>query len=188
MAPRRRRRLTPTTEWQVLQEQFRWPEQRTYELVRPIVLFGQSAAERAQQTGVSERTIFRTASLFDAEGLAGFLVAKPRRRGRPSSPELQAAILALHAEYPALRPYQIGTICFVRFGQRPSVPTIARALAQHPEPAVQRRYPPYAKIGRCPPATLGHYSSACRGLDRQCHRRLSPREPSHRLGHPPPLA
>ena len=116
MASHRRRRLTPTDDWKLLQERFRWPEQRSYELVRPVVLFGQSPAERARQTGVSERSISRTASLFEAEGLAGFLVAKPHRRGRPSSPELQAAILALFAEYPALRSYQIGTICFVRFG------------------------------------------------------------------------
>jgi putative transposase len=146
MALRRRRRRTPTDDWKLLQEQFRWPEQRSYELVRPVVLFGQSPAERAQQTGVSERTISRTASLFEAEGLAGFLVAKPRRRGRPSSPELQAAILALRAEYPGLRPYQIGTICFVRFGQRPSSATIARLLAQQPATTVPRRYPPYHEI------------------------------------------
>ena len=146
MSPRKRPRRVPTEDWRLLQEQFLWSEQRSYELVRPVVLFGQSPTERAEQTGVSIRTIARTASLFEAEGMAGWLVAKPRGRGRPSSPELQAAILVLHAEYPALRPYQIGTICFVRFGQRPSVPTIARTLTQRLAEPVPRRYPPYAAI------------------------------------------
>jgi putative transposase len=146
MAPRKRQRLTPTDDWRLLQQQFHWPEQRSYELVRPVVLFGLPTAERAQQTGVSTRTIARTASLFEAEGMASFLLATSRRRGRPSSPELQAAILALRAEYPALRPYQIGTICFVRFGQRPSVSTIARTLTRYPVEPVPRRYPPYAAI------------------------------------------
>ena len=43
----------------------------SYELIRPVVLFGRSAAERAQQTGISRRTIYRKASRFDALGMAG---------------------------------------------------------------------------------------------------------------------
>jgi hypothetical protein len=47
-----------------------WPEQRDYELIRPLVLFGSPAAERARETGAaSERTLQRKTRCFEAEGL-----------------------------------------------------------------------------------------------------------------------
>jgi len=50
--PRRtRQRREPTEDWQQLRLLAEWPEQEAYELIRPIVLFGQSPAERAKQTG-----------------------------------------------------------------------------------------------------------------------------------------
>ena len=67
---RRRRRVEPTDDWEQLELLARWPEQRDYELIRPIVLFGVSAAERAAETGAaSERTLFRRAARFKAEGM-----------------------------------------------------------------------------------------------------------------------
>jgi len=41
----------PTGDWQQLQLLAPFPEQRLYELLRPVVLVGQSPAERAHQTG-----------------------------------------------------------------------------------------------------------------------------------------
>jgi hypothetical protein len=46
----RRQRLEPTDDWQQLQVLSRFPEQLTYELLRPVVLFGHSPAERARST------------------------------------------------------------------------------------------------------------------------------------------
>jgi len=68
MPLRKRRRIEPTKDWPQLQLQFTWPEQVTYELIRPVVRFGFSPAERAQQTGVPARTIYRKADRFDAQG------------------------------------------------------------------------------------------------------------------------
>ena len=51
MPARLRPRLEPTDDWQQLQLLSQFPEQLTYELIRPVVLFGHSPAERAQQTG-----------------------------------------------------------------------------------------------------------------------------------------
>src|SRR5947209_9199209 len=60
---------------------------------------------------------------------------------------IRAAILALKAEHPALRIHEITTICWVRFGHRPSSHTVKRILAEEPTPAVfNRRYPPYHQI------------------------------------------
>ena len=146
MSPRKRRRLTPTEDWQQLELLCQFADQRRYELVRPVVLFGQPPAERARQTGVPERTISRTASLFEAAGLPGLAPALPKRRGRPPATDLRTAIAALKAEYPAFKPYQIGTICYVRFGRRPSAATIARALAETPPAPTARRFPSYLEI------------------------------------------
>src|SRR5438046_574435 len=43
-----RQRIEPTDDWQQLDLLVRFPEQRTYELIRPVVLFGYSPAERAR--------------------------------------------------------------------------------------------------------------------------------------------
>lgn len=54
----KRRRVEPTDDWEQLELLCGWPEQRGYELIRPIVLFGVPAAERARETGAaSERTL-----------------------------------------------------------------------------------------------------------------------------------
>jgi hypothetical protein len=57
MPSTRRQRMEPTDDWQQLQLLSRFPEQRTYELLRPVALFGHSPAERARQTNTPERTL-----------------------------------------------------------------------------------------------------------------------------------
>ena len=44
-------------------------EQATYELLRPLVLFGQPVRERARETGVPERTLRRKVARFAATGM-----------------------------------------------------------------------------------------------------------------------
>jgi hypothetical protein len=68
-SPKRPRR-EPTDDWEQLRLFVGWPEQETYEMLRPIVLFGQAFAARARTVGVSERTLDRKADRFDAEGMA----------------------------------------------------------------------------------------------------------------------
>ena len=51
MPPHRRKRIPPIDDWEPLQRLTTSAEQRTYELIRPVVLFGQSPAERARETG-----------------------------------------------------------------------------------------------------------------------------------------
>ena len=52
-------RIAPTDDWKQLQLRFKWPDQQHYELIRPVVLFGQPADERALETGEPVRTIYR---------------------------------------------------------------------------------------------------------------------------------
>ncbi len=52
-----------TEEWTQLQLWLKWPEQVAYELIRPVVIFGETAGERARATGANARTIDRQADL-----------------------------------------------------------------------------------------------------------------------------
>jgi hypothetical protein len=70
MPYRKRPQLEPTEDWPQVQLQLAWPEQVSYELIWPVVLFGSSPAERAKQTGVPARTILRKAERFVSEGIA----------------------------------------------------------------------------------------------------------------------
>ncbi len=54
---RSRRRVEPTNDWEQLELLCAWDEQREYERIRPLVLFGEPLPERARQTGTSERTL-----------------------------------------------------------------------------------------------------------------------------------
>ncbi|MDP9364093.1 MAG: helix-turn-helix domain-containing protein, partial [Chloroflexota bacterium] len=149
MGAPKRVRIDPTDDWQQLRLRVRFPEQETYELLRPIVLFGQPAAERAQATGVSDRTLDRTADRFDAEGMASLFPTRARadwdRRRVPA--ELRHRILALKAEHPPFRAHEIAAICRRRDDCRVSHKTVQRVLAEEPLPSLpRRRYPPYAQI------------------------------------------
>ncbi len=138
---------TPTDDWQQLDLLVRFPEQRTYELIRPVVLFGRSPAERARQTGAPQRTLARQAARFEREGMASLFGPPKVERHRTLPEEIQRAILALKAEYPPMRPHEIATICGVRFRRRPSHHTVRRILAEDPAPTlIGRRYPPYRAI------------------------------------------
>jgi len=64
----KRLRVAPTDRWEQLEIHFTDPTQRTYELIRPVVLFGQSPRERAQETTTPERTLYRHLERFAAHG------------------------------------------------------------------------------------------------------------------------
>lgn len=143
----KRQRVEPTDDWEQLQLLTRFPEQRAYELLRPVVLFGHSPAERARQTGAPERTLYRQAARFETQGMASLFAPMPERPRRLPD-EIRQAILQLKAEYAPLSPHEIAAICQARFGRRPSPHTVKRILAEEPLPVgVSRRFPPYHAMG-----------------------------------------
>ncbi len=143
----RRRRVAPTDDWQQLQLLAQFAEQRAYELVRPVVLFGQSPAERARETGTPQGILYRRADRFEKEGMPS-LFGPPKLEKHKSLPDkIRKAMLELKAEHPDIRPNEIATICYVRFDRRPSPHTVKGILAEGPIPApLRRRYPPYHEI------------------------------------------
>ncbi len=147
MSLARRQRTEPTDDWQQVRLLAPFPEQRAYELLRPVVLVGRSPAERAVQTGSAERTIYRRAARFDAEGMASLFPPPKVEKHRRLPAPVRQAIRALKAEHPAFRTHEIAGICETRFGHRPSPHTVKRVLAEEPPvPGARRRFPPYRDI------------------------------------------
>lgn len=150
MPARKRKLREPTNDWQEIQQYTLWPEQEQYERLRPIVLFGQTAAERAKETGASERTLLYQANLFEQEGMRSLFPKEGPRQpepGRSLPPEMCQLIVNLKSEYPGFSLREISDICFLRFGRKLSHHTVQRVLADGPPPTVStRRYPPYAQI------------------------------------------
>jgi len=142
----RGKRIEPPHEWQELLPLFWWPEQVEYERIRQPVLFGGSVAERAEQTGVSERTLRRRIERFEAEGMEGlFATEKARRRRLP--PNIRRLIVDLKAEYPPFNTNEIANIAYVVFGRRPDVRTVRQVLSEEAWPLkLERDYPPYHEI------------------------------------------
>ena len=102
------------------------PEQATYELLRPLVLFAQPVRARARETGVPERTIRRTVAQFAAEGMRSlFAPDGPPAADRRTLPlGIREAIAELKAEYPPLSLREIAAICRERFERSVSHHTV----------------------------------------------------------------
>src|SRR5258707_11198396 len=116
-----------------------------------MLLFGQTSAERAKETGTSERTLRYQADQFEREGMISLFPSEhastPVEPGRNLPPEMRQLIVDLKAEHPGFTPHEIATICFLRFERRPSDHTVKRVLADGGSTTVTgRRYPPYAQI------------------------------------------
>lgn len=148
MSARKRKRRERTHDWQEIEQYTLWPEQEQYERLRPIVLFGETAAQRAKETGASERTLHYQAKRFEQLGMISLFQktpAPPSETGRSLPPEMRQLIVNLKAEHPGFRPHELATICFLRFERRPGDHTVKRVLAEGSTTTVPgRRYPPYA--------------------------------------------
>ena len=146
-----RPRYEPTANWEQLRLLVTSPEQEVYELLRPIVLFGQPASARAREAGVAERTLRHKAARFAEIGMRSLfepdVPSVPDRRVLPLG--IRRAIVALKAEHPRLGPFEIARICQHRFDRPVSYHTVAKVLAAEPAPLplpASRRFPRYHEI------------------------------------------
>ena len=71
-----------TDDWQQRQLLTDTPEQHTYELIRPVVRFGQPARAHATVTGLPRRTLYRQPDAFDRLGMVDRSLVQPP----PASP------------------------------------------------------------------------------------------------------
>ena len=71
-----------TDNWERIQQWCRHPEQRLYESIRPITLYGVTPAERASETNLTERTRRPTADSFDSLSLGVASLFRPTKQQR----------------------------------------------------------------------------------------------------------
>lgn len=145
----RRPRHEPTDDWQQLRLLVGSPAQETYELLRPIVVFGRPPADRAQETGVPERTLRRKAARFDSLGMRSLFEGpiQTARDRRVLPVEIRRAIVELKADYPPFGLRELAVICRARFRRPVSHHTVRKVLAMEPLPLDSpRRFPPYHAI------------------------------------------
>ena len=146
MSGRRHRKAEHTENWERLLPLFEWPEQESYETIRPLVLFGDSVAERSREVGASERTLYRKVDRFEAEGMESlFDTSTAKRRELP--PAMRRLIVDLKAEYPSFNLNEMANIVYVHFGRRPDYRTVGRVLREEPWPLkMWRLFDPYHEI------------------------------------------
>jgi transposase len=146
MGRRKRRRVDPTDDWQQLELLCVWEEQREYERIRPLVLFGGPVPGRSAETGVSERVLYRKIAAFRKEGMESlFSWPKAKRRVLPLA--IRRKIVDLKAEHPPLNLEEIANICGTLFGRRPDGQTVKAVLEESAIPRkLVRRFPPYHEI------------------------------------------
>ncbi len=152
MPQAKRERRERTDNYHLLQQWCRTPEQRLYEGIRPVVLFGIPPAERAQETGLAERSLGRAADAFDTHGIISlFRPTKAQREDHHRSlpVAMRQLIVDLKAEYADFTDGEIAAICAIQFsGRRPSHHTVKAVLADGPPPQrTSRQFPRYAELG-----------------------------------------
>jgi len=145
MGKPKRQRSASTDRWQQLELFSPRRNSARAELIRLVVLHPrgtrQPAAERDRETQTAARTLFRYAQHFLEQGMASVfptpLAALPARL----PPDLRTFLVAVKAQHPPLHLRKLQTLCYIRFGRRPSRQMIKRVLAETKPMAVARRYP-----------------------------------------------
>src|SRR5215204_6403006 len=146
MGRRKRRRVDPTDDWRQLELLCVQEEQREYERIRPLVLFGGPVPERSAETRVSERVLYRKIAAFQEEGMES-LFDYPKAKRRVLPPAIRRAIVDLKAEHPPLNLEEIANICGTLFGRRPDGQTVKAVLEESAIPLkLVRRFEPYHEI------------------------------------------
>lgn len=148
MARRNANRVDSTEEigWEQLELLCTSEAQRRYEQLRPLALFSSSVSERAQQTGVSERTLYRKIAAFRDENMLS-LFDSPKAKRQALPPNIRRAIIDLKREHPPLNFEEIANICAKLFGRRPDGHTVKAVLEENAIPTKPvKRFAPYHEI------------------------------------------
>jgi transposase InsO family protein len=124
-------------EFEHIRRQFIDPLQHDYEVIRPIVLFAETAAERSRQTGVERTVVGDKARRFVLEGMLGLTDRRAEAAGRKghSYPEAIASyIVYLKQLYPPIHLREIARIVQRKFGYKTNHHTLKRFLEPYNTP------------------------------------------------------
>ncbi len=148
--PKRNRRER-TDEWASIKQWTIWPEQELYEQIRPLVLFHETAGERAKEIDVPQRTLARKADEFEKDGMQSLFPSGEqggaRETGKTLPEEIRQLIVDLHAEAPSMSWREIAEVCYLRYGRKPSHHSVKHIATASPPPSLSaRRYQPWHLI------------------------------------------
>src|SRR6266567_829419 len=148
--PKRIRRER-TEEWASIKQWTLWPEQELYEAIRPLVLFHETAGERAKEIDIPQRTLARKADEFEQYGMQSLFPSGEQGGARESGltlpGEIRQLIVDLHYELPSMSWREIAEVCYIRHGRRPHHKHVKRIATAGPPPSLQaRRYQPWHQI------------------------------------------
>jgi len=122
------------------------PFQHEYEIIRPVVLFAETVAERSRQTGVERTQVGKQARRFVKHGMLGLADGRAGQSGRTPHvyPDPVATYLIYIKQlYPAIHHHELARIVQRTFGYTTNHSTIKRFVALNKPPAfgrgVQRR-------------------------------------------------
>src|SRR5260221_6437610 len=126
-------------------------EQELYEQIRFLVLFHETAGERAKEIDVPQRTLSRKADAFERSGMQSLFSSGEqggaRETGKTLPPEIRQLIVDLHVELPTMSWREIAEVCYIRYGRRPDHKSIKHiATASPPRSLQSRRYQPWHQI------------------------------------------
>jgi len=111
--------------------------QHDYEVIRPIVLFAETLAERSRQTGIERTSVGDKARRFVMEGMLGLVDQRAGQAGRKGhvSPEAVAAyMLYVKQLYPPIHDREVVRIVARKFGYKTNPHTVKRFFECHALP------------------------------------------------------
>jgi len=151
MPPAKRSRRERTDDWSQIKQWTLWPEQELYESIRPLVLFHETAGERAKEIDVPRRTLARKADEFEKHGMQSLFPSEEhggaRETGKKLPEEIRQLVVDLHCEMPNMGWREIAEVCYIRYGRRPDHKSVKRIATSGPRPSLQvRRYQPWHQI------------------------------------------
>ena len=129
--------MSAQEEFEHIRRQFIDPIQHDYEVIRPIVLFAETAAERSRQTGVERTVVGDKARRFVLEGMLGLADRRAEAAGRKghSYPEAIAGyIVYLKQLYPPIHLREIARIVQRKFGYKTNHHTLKQFLEPYNTP------------------------------------------------------
>jgi hypothetical protein len=135
--PKRSELVSAQEEFEQIRLQFVDPIQHDYEVIRPIVLFGDTAAERSRQTGVERTVVGDKARRFVLGGMESLRDGRtePAERHGSTYPEAIAGyIVYLKQLYLPIHLREIERILLRKFGYKTNHHTLKRFLAPYDTP------------------------------------------------------
>jgi len=124
-------------EFEHIRRQFIDPIQHDYEVIRPIVLFAETAAERSRQTGVERTVVGDKARRFVLEGMLGLADRRAEtagRKGHTYPDAIAGYIVYLKQLYPPIHLREIARIVQRKFGYKTNHHTLKRFLEPYDTP------------------------------------------------------